>query len=129
MLEIIMKLIQTNRLKTYAASKEQMESFIEKQSVDVLKRAYTEMLEGAIRNPNQWGGWNAIWMIELKDGTHIGEMCFITGRRIDIMCRPFIMPGISRVTAFLEISAIIYRSDFQVVWQDLFEQPLCKVSE
>ena len=68
-------MIETNRLKIYAASKEQMEAFIAAQSVDVLKAAYTEMLDGAVEQPEQWD-WYAIWMIELKDGTHIGELCF-----------------------------------------------------
>ena len=52
-----------------------MESFIESQTVDVLKAAYSEMLDGALTHPEQWE-WYAIWMIELKDGTHIGELCF-----------------------------------------------------
>ena len=33
------------------------------------------MLNGCLNNPDQWE-WYAIWMIELKDGTHIGELCF-----------------------------------------------------
>ncbi|MBO2527266.1 MAG: N-acetyltransferase [Clostridiales bacterium] len=68
-------MIETNRLKIYAASKEQMETFIAAQSIDVLKAAYTEMLNGCLVHPDQWE-WYAIWMIELKDGTHIGELCF-----------------------------------------------------
>ena len=68
-------MIETNRLKIYPASEEQMKAFIAAQSVDVLKAAYTEMLEGALTHPEQWE-WYAIWMIELKDGTHAGELCF-----------------------------------------------------
>ena len=68
-------MIETNRLKIYPASKEQMEAFIAAQSVDVLKAAYTEMLNGCLAHPDQWE-WYAIWMIELKDGAHIGELCF-----------------------------------------------------
>lgn len=68
-------MIETNRLKIYAASKEQMVSFIAAQSVDVLKAAYTEMLDGCLAHPDQWV-WYAIWMIELRDDTHIGELCF-----------------------------------------------------
>ena len=68
-------MIETKRLKIYPASKEQMEAFIAAQSVDVLKAAYTEMLNGCLAHPDQWE-WYAIWMIELKDGTHIGELCF-----------------------------------------------------
>ena len=68
-------MIETNRLKIYTASKEQMEAFIATQTIDVLKVAYTEMLNAAVSHPDQWE-WYAIWMIELKDGTHIGELCF-----------------------------------------------------
>lgn len=68
-------MIETNRLKIYAASQENMEAFIEAQTVEILKVAYTEMLNGCLANPDQWD-WYAIWMIELKDGTHIGELCF-----------------------------------------------------
>ena len=68
-------MIETNRLKIYPASEEQMEAFIAAQSIDVLKAAYTEMLEGSLAHPDQWE-WYAIWMIELKEGTHIGELCF-----------------------------------------------------
>lgn len=68
-------MIETERLKIYAASQSEMEQFIESQMIDVLKLAYTEMLNGCLNNPNQWE-WYAIWMIELKDGTHIGELCF-----------------------------------------------------
>ena len=68
-------MIETNRLKIYAASQELMESFIEAQTFDVLKAAYTEMLNGCLNHPDQWD-WYAIWMIELKDRTHIGELCF-----------------------------------------------------
>ncbi len=68
-------MIETNRLKIYSASKEQMEAFIAEQSLDALKEAYTEMLEGCLMHPDQWE-WYAIWMIELKDGVHIGELCF-----------------------------------------------------
>ena len=68
-------MIETNRLKIYPASKEQMEAFIAAQSIDVLKAAYTEMLDGCLAHPDQWE-WYAIWMIELNDGTHIGDLCF-----------------------------------------------------
>ena len=68
-------MIETERLKIYAASQDIMERFIEAQTVDVLKVAYIEMLNGCLDHPDQWD-WYAIWMIELKDGTHIGELCF-----------------------------------------------------
>ena len=68
-------MIETNRLQIFAASEEQMVRFISTQSVDVLKAAYSEMLNGSLTHPDKWE-WYAIWMIELKDGTHIGELCF-----------------------------------------------------
>ena len=68
-------MIETNRLKLYPASREQMEAFIAARSADDLRAAYREMLEGCLVHPDQWE-WYAIWMIELKDGTHIGELCF-----------------------------------------------------
>ena len=68
-------MIETKRLKIYPASQKQMEAFIATQSVDVLKAAYSEMLSGALTHLEKWE-WYAIWMIELKGGTHIGELCF-----------------------------------------------------
>ena len=68
-------MIETKRLKLYAASREQMEAFIASQEINVLKAAYTEMLDGCLAHPEQWE-WYAIWMAELKDGTHVGELCF-----------------------------------------------------
>ena len=56
-------MIETNHLKIYPASKEQMEAFIAAQSVDILKAAYTEMLDGCLAHTDQWE-WYAIWMIE-----------------------------------------------------------------
>lgn len=68
-------MIETNRLKIYAASRDVMEEFIKLQTVEELKTAYTEVLEGCLKYPEQWE-WYAIWMIDLKDGTHIGELSF-----------------------------------------------------
>ena len=68
-------MIETKRLKIYPASQKQMEAFIAAQQVEVLKTAYSEMLSGALKHLEKWE-WYAIWMIELKNGTHIGELCF-----------------------------------------------------
>ena len=68
-------MIETRRLIIDVASEAAMETFIAEQTIDVLKAAYIEMLEGCRQHPDQWE-WYAIWMIELKDGTHIGELCF-----------------------------------------------------
>lgn len=68
-------IIETKRLKIYPAAQEQMEAFIAAETDADLKAAYTEMLEGCLRHPEQWQ-WYAMWMIELRDGTHIGDLCF-----------------------------------------------------
>jgi len=68
-------MIETKLLNIYPATKEEMENFIVRQTDEFLKAAYEEMLEGCLQHPDQWE-WYAIWMIELKDGTHIGECCF-----------------------------------------------------
>ena len=68
-------MIESKRLIIYPASREQMESFIASEPDAELKKAYTEMLEGCLRHPDQWP-WYAMWMIELRDGTHIGDLCF-----------------------------------------------------
>ena len=52
-------MIETERLKIYAASQDIMEQFIEAQTVDALKAAYTEMLNGCLKHPDQWD-WYAI---------------------------------------------------------------------
>ncbi|MDO5107731.1 MAG: GNAT family N-acetyltransferase [Coriobacteriaceae bacterium] len=68
-------MIDTERLRIYPASREQMEAAIASEQDEELKKAYAEMLDGCIRNPDQWA-WYAMWMIEQRDGTHIGDLCF-----------------------------------------------------
>ena len=52
-----------------------METIISSETNAELKAAYSEMLDGCLNNPDQWD-WYAIWIIELSDGTHIGDLCF-----------------------------------------------------
>ena len=68
-------MIETVRLQIYPASENQMRSHISAETDEEMKKAYTEMLEGCLTHPDQWN-WYAMWMIELKDGTHIGDLCF-----------------------------------------------------
>ena len=68
-------MIQTERLTIHIASDDEMRDFIAVQEIDVLREAYTEMLNGALAHPNE-RVWYAMWMIELRDGTHVGELCF-----------------------------------------------------
>ena len=68
-------MIETKRLRIYPANRNQMESIISSETNAELKAAYSEMLDGCLNNPDQWE-WYAIWVIELNDGTHIGDLCF-----------------------------------------------------
>ena len=68
-------MIETKRLKIYPAAQEQMEAFAAAETDAELKKAYKEMLDGCLKNTDQWE-WYAMWMIELRDGTHIGDLCF-----------------------------------------------------
>lgn len=67
--------VQTERLKIHISTREEMERFIALQTDEIIKLAYSQMLDGCLKHPEQWK-WYAIWMIELKDGTHVGELCF-----------------------------------------------------
>ena len=68
-------MIQTERLRLYPASREQMEAMIASEADKELRKAYTEMLDSCLRRPDQWD-WYAVWMIEQKDGTRVGDLCF-----------------------------------------------------
>jgi len=52
-----------------------MEAVVASEQDDELKKEYSKMLDGCMRNPAHWV-WYAMWMIEQKDGTHIGDPCF-----------------------------------------------------
>ena len=68
-------MIETERLKIHIAYQEEMVRFINRQTDEILITAYREMLQGCLEHPQDWE-WYAIWMIERKDGTHIGDLCF-----------------------------------------------------
>lgn len=67
--------IETRRLRIRTASREEMIRFIEKQTDDILITAYREMLRGCLEHPDRWD-WYAIWFVERKDGTHVGDLSF-----------------------------------------------------
>lgn len=67
--------IETKRFRIHAASQDEMLRYIEEQTDDHLKAAYQEMLQGCLDHPEQWE-WYCIWMIERKDGAHIGDFSF-----------------------------------------------------
>ncbi len=67
--------METERLIIRMASRDEMERFIEKQTDEILIAAYREMLQGSLDHPDE-REWYAIWMIEQKDGSHVGDLCF-----------------------------------------------------
>ncbi len=83
-------MIKNERIKIYPASQEQMEMYIASETVEELKKAYGQMLEGCLAHPKEWD-WYAMWMIEKPDGTHIGDLCF---KGIEAGCNPEIGYGI-----------------------------------
>ena len=74
-------LMETKRLLIRTASEDEMRRLIEEQTDEELAAAYGEMLQGCLDHPEDWN-WYAIWMIEEKDGQHVGDLSF-TGRRAD----------------------------------------------
>lgn len=68
-------MIETDRLRIHTTSQDEMERFIEAQTNEILITAYKEMLQGCLKHPEQWV-WYAIWIIELKDGTPVGNLSF-----------------------------------------------------
>ena len=68
-------MIDTKRLTLRPASDREMIDMITNESDEILKLAYTEMLSGCQKHPEQ-RIWYAIWLIELADGTLVGTMCF-----------------------------------------------------
>ena len=67
--------IETNRLMIHTASRKEMLRIIESQTNDFLQKAYREMLQGCLEHPDQ-REWYAVWMIEGKDGSHVGDLSF-----------------------------------------------------
>lgn len=67
--------IETKRLKIYTASADEMLKMIGSQTDESMKTAYREMLQGALDHPDLWE-WYAVWIIESKDGTKAGSLCF-----------------------------------------------------
>ena len=83
-------MMETERIRIYPAGREQMEKTIAAETDEDNRKAYNEMLEGCLTHPEQWD-WNAMWMIEKTDGTHIGDLCF---KGIKADCNPEIGYGI-----------------------------------
>lgn len=67
--------IGTPRLALRAASRTEMEAAIAAETDGDVRKAYGEMLEGCLREPERWA-WHAMWNIGLRDGTRVGDLCF-----------------------------------------------------
>ena len=68
-------ILETERLNIRATSREEMSRYIESETDEILRTAYREMLQGCLDHPDEWA-WYAIWTIDLKDGTHVGDLSF-----------------------------------------------------
>ena len=68
-------MLETTRLRLYPADRARMEAAIAAEPSPELRAAYTEMLTGCLAHPEQWE-WYAMWVIERKDGTPVGDLCF-----------------------------------------------------
>ena len=67
--------IETERLVLRVAGRAEMEAAIAAEADPGVRKAYGEMLEGCLGNPGDWA-WHAMWSIELRDGTRVGDLCF-----------------------------------------------------
>ena len=67
--------LESENFRIHTASRDEMLRYIEGQTNEILKTAYQEMLQGCLDHPDQWE-WYSIWMIERKDGTHVGDLSF-----------------------------------------------------
>lgn len=68
-------MLHTERLTLRPASRKEMEALIAAQEDPNLRVAYGEMPDGCLAHPEQWR-WYAPWLIALKNGTCIGDVCF-----------------------------------------------------
>lgn len=70
-------MFKTERLNIFPLSDKEMQEFIDKERDEVLKAAYSEMLEGCRRNPER-RIWHALWVLQLNDGsgTVVGTLAF-----------------------------------------------------
>ena len=67
-------MIETARFTIRIASDEEMRNLIANKDDEDMKRAYGDMLEQCMANPEQ-RKWYAAWMIESPKGERIGDLC------------------------------------------------------
>ena len=66
-------IITTQRLKIYPISTDQLKQVIKTEPNEILKMAYTEMLNGCQNDPENYI-WYTLWFIELQDATNQNEI-------------------------------------------------------
>lgn len=69
--------LESQRLYLYPITDEEMKMLIVAEAEPDMKQAYSEMLEGCLREPEN-RIWFAVWNIELKEtpGCIVGDFCF-----------------------------------------------------
>lgn len=70
-------IIESERMRLIPVSNEEIRQMIEAEEDPDMKQAYSEMLEGCIREPEN-RLWYTVWIMEPKEqpGTVIGDFCF-----------------------------------------------------
>ena len=69
--------IESKRLNLFPISNDEMRDLIENETIEELRQAYGEMLQGCLDHPEK-RMWYAVWVMELKEkpGTIVGDFCF-----------------------------------------------------
>ena len=69
--------VETERLRLSPISDNEMRQMIDAERDEIMKQAYSEMLQGCIEDPEN-RIWHSIWVMELKEkpGIIAGDFCF-----------------------------------------------------
>lgn len=69
--------VLTERMRIYPASREELRMVIVNEEDEDIKKAYSEMLAGCIKMPEQHV-WYTVWLMQLKDDKNqiVGDLCF-----------------------------------------------------
>lgn len=69
--------IETERLRLFPISDNEMRQVVDAEKDEMMKQAYSEMLQGCIADPKN-RIWYSMWVMELKEKTGIivGDFCF-----------------------------------------------------
>lgn len=72
-----MAMVTTERMLIFPVSNEELQVIIGNERDEEMKKAYSEMLEGCIKMPQQHI-WYTVWLIQFNDENKqiIGDLCF-----------------------------------------------------